>query len=162
MSKSFAETLYPRKLKSFGVGAQLFTVAGLFCIYSLLAYTEYQTTGKMWGYPLSISILFVPIYEELIFRVFILVGLMKFYSIRTSFIISCLLFGLWHLKNIFWLSTPDLLYQMAYATFIFGPIVAYLTLKTKNVWTAIIFHYLNNIIAPFSAAAIAFLAHKIF
>lgn len=144
------EILYPRKIKFFGVSAQIITVAALFVIYTTLSYFEYQKTGTMWGYPLRISILFVPIYEELIFRGFILAGLTKFYSARNSIIISSLLFGLWHLKNIFFISTPDLISQMLYTTFIFGPITTYLTLKTKNVWLAVILHYLNNAIAPFS------------
>ncbi len=154
---TFEEVLYPHKLKFLGVNAQIIAVASLFVIYTLLSYGNYKSTGKMWGYPVSVSILFVPIYEELIFRVFILIGLTKLYSVRSSIIISSLLFGLWHLKNIFWLSTPELLYQMAYAAFLFGPVAAYLTLKTKNVWPAVIFHYLNNAIVPFSVVAVGFL-----
>ncbi len=162
MKQSLGKILYPRKLKFFGVSAQIFTVAALFCIYTILSYFNYKHTGKLWGYPLSVSILFVPIYEEIIFRGFILIGLTKFYSTRTAVVISCLLFGLWHLKNIFWLSGSELAYQMAYAACFFGPIAAYLTLKTKTIWTAIIFHYLNNILAPFSAAVVVFLANKLF
>lgn len=150
MGTKFEEILYPRKLRFFGVSAQIITVVALFVIYTALSYFEYQKTGTMWGYPLRISILFVPIYEEIIFRGFTLAGLTKFYSARNSIIISSLLFGLWHLKNIFFIPTHDLISQMLYTAFIFGPIAAYITLKTKNVWLAVILHYLNNTIAPFS------------
>src|SRR3989344_2126549 len=161
METKLEEILYPRKIKFFGVSAQIIAIAVLFAIYTALSYFEYQKTGMMWGYPLRISILFVPIYEELIFRGFILAGLTKFYSARNSIIISSLFFGLWHFKNIFFIPTHDLVSQMLYTAFIFGPIAAYLTLKTKNVWLAVIFHYLNNMIAPFSSVALALLLQKI-
>ncbi len=160
METKLEEILYPRKIKFFGVSAQIITVLALFTIYTALSYFEYQKTGTMWGYPLRISIFFVPIYEELIFRGLILAGLTKFYSARNSIIISSLIFGLWHLKNIFFIPTHNLISQMLYTAFIFGPIAAYLTLKTKNVWLAVILHYLNNAIAPFSWAIIGLLMLK--
>lgn len=151
MEIKLEEILYPKKLWKLTPGFQIFLVALLFTIYTFVAYSTYQNTDTMFGYPLSISILFVPIYEELIFRGLILIGLMKFYSWKKAIVISSLLFGLWHLKNIFFISQSELIYQMAYTTFIFGPIVAYITLKSKNIWLAVILHYLNNLLAPFSA-----------
>jgi membrane protease YdiL (CAAX protease family) len=154
------EILYPRRIKFFGVGTQVTSVAILFAAYTALSFYQYQSTGTMWGYPLRISILFVPIYEELIFRGVILAGLTRFYSARKAIIISSLLFGLWHFKNIFFISTHDLVSQMLYTALIFGPVAAYLTLRTKNVWLAVILHYLNNMIAPFSAVLLALLLNR--
>jgi membrane protease YdiL (CAAX protease family) len=58
--------------------------------------------------------------------------------------ISSLFFGLWHLKNIFWLTEYNLIHQMLYTGLIFGPITAVLALKTRTVWPGVILHYLNN------------------
>ena len=150
MEIKLEDIFYPKKLWKITPGFQIFLIALLFTIYNFVAYTTYQTTGTMFGYPLSISILFVPIYEEIIFRGFILFGLMKYYSWKKAIIISSLLFGLWHFKNIFFLSQSELIYQILYTAFVFGPIVAYITIKSKNIWLAVIIHYLNNLLAPFS------------
>ncbi|OHB17066.1 MAG: hypothetical protein A2734_01460 [Parcubacteria group bacterium RIFCSPHIGHO2_01_FULL_40_30] len=145
------DVLYPKKFWRITPSFQILIVSILFTIYTLTAYLNYQDTGTMFGYPLSISILFVPIYEEIIFRGFILLGLMKYYSWKKAIIISSLLFGLWHLKNIFFISQisqNELIYKMIYTAFIFGPIMAHITLKSKNIWIAVILHYLNNLLAP--------------
>ncbi len=148
--ENIQEYLYPRKFKHFSVGAQILSVALLFAFYTLYSYFEYRNTGTMFGYPLQISILFAPIYEEVIFRGLILIGLTRFYSVRNSIIISSLLFGLWHFKNIFFIPAPELIHQILYTAFIFGPIVAWITIKTKSIWPAMILHYLNNILIPLS------------
>jgi len=142
------EYLYPRRFKFFSVGVQIFTVALLFAFYTLYLYFGYKATGTMFGYPLRISILFAPIYEEVIFRGIILIGLTRFYPVKNSIVISSLLFGLWHFKNIFFISTPELAHQILYTALIFGPVIAWVTVKTKSIWPAIILHYLNNILAP--------------
>jgi len=116
MEIKLEDIFYPKKLWKITPGFQIFLVALLFTIYILVAYFNYQTTGTMFGYPLSISILFVPIYEEIIFRGLILFGLMKYYSWKKAIVISSLLFGLWHLKNIFFISQSELIYQMLYIT----------------------------------------------
>lgn len=157
MEIKLEEILYPKKLWKITPSFQIFIVVSLFTIYTFIAYTTYQNTGTMFGYPLGVSILFVPIYEEIIFRGFILFGLMKYYSWKKAIIISSLLFGLWHLKNIFFISQSELIYQMIYTAFIFGPIVAYITLKSKNIWLAVILHYLNNLLPSLSILVLGFL-----
>lgn len=135
-------------------GLQIVLISGLFALTTILGFLEYQRTGELFGYPLAISILFVPIYEELIFRGFILRGLSRMYSLKAAIIGSSLLFGLWHLKNIFYLTPPRLAYQMAYAV-VLGLILAYVTVRTKTVWIAVILHYLNNLLAPLSLILLA-------
>lgn len=142
------EVFYPKKLRFFGVSAQIVTVVLLFIAYTILAYLEYEKTGTIFGLPFRAGILFVPIFEEVIFRGIILVGLTRFYSIKNSIIISSLLFGLWHFKNIFVMPMNDVVSQMVYAGLLFGPVVAYITLKTKSIWPGVMLHYLNNILAP--------------
>ena len=145
------EVIYPRPLKYFGVHAQVITIIGLFVLHTLLAFNSYDTTGEIFGYPFFSNVIFTaPIYEELIFRGLLLTALTRFYSIKNVVVISSIIFGLWHLKNIFYYPTDMLIHQIAYAGIIIGPILALITIKTKNVWLSVIFHYLNNIIAPFT------------
>jgi len=101
-------------------------------------------------YPVRVSLFFAPIYEEIIFRGLILAGLMTIYSITTAIIISSILFGIWHLKNIFYLPKNQVIYQMLYTGLIFGPIAAYITVISGAIWIAVIIHQLNNLLAPYS------------
>ncbi len=75
---------------------------------------------------------------------------MKIYSPVAAIIISSLLFGIWHFKNIFFMPPRDVAHQMFYTGVIFGPAMALITLFTGTVWLAVIFHYANNMIAPLS------------
>lgn len=61
-------------------------------------------------------VLFAPIYEEIIFRGLILGALLTQLSKRQAILYSSLLFGAWHLKNIFFLDLDLLTYQMLYTT----------------------------------------------
>jgi membrane protease YdiL (CAAX protease family) len=142
--------------KAFGLTptAQILIISILFSLMTLAGYQQYTTSGTMFGYPLAISLLFVPIYEELIFRGFILGELLNTYSERTSILISCLLFALWHIKNIFWLTPAQLLTQMLMAGLIFGPVTAYITIKKKTLWIGVILHYANNLLAGVNIAGI--------
>lgn len=103
-----------------------------------------KRTGRMDGYGPSVSLLFVPIYEELLFRGLLLNYFRRHYRVVSAIIAVSVLFGLWHLKNIFWLDHQTLLRQIIYTTFFFSPLVCWLTLKTRNVWIAVMIHYLNN------------------
>ncbi len=135
---------------------QIVLIATLFCLTTVLQLREYRRTGKLWvHYPVGTSLLFVPIYEEILFRGLIFVGLMSLYSAPAALVVSSLLFGLWHFKNIFWLNKKDLTYQMLYTGLVFGPIVAYFTLITGTIWLGVIFHYLNNLLAPYSFKELA-------
>lgn len=139
--------LHFRTVFGITLGWQIFVISLLFTLLTVAGYQQYQDTGLMFGYPLSVSILFVPIYEELIFRGILLTELLNHYSEKKSILISSLLFALWHIKNIFWLSPTALLVQIAFAGLVFGPLAAYVTIKMKTVWPAVILHYLNNLLA---------------
>ncbi len=95
------------------------------------------------------------IWEEVAFRGIILVLLLKIYSERTSIIINGVLFGGFHLVNIFtaFLSLIlfgtefnnetiiGVLFQVLYTTFL-GIFLAYLFIKTNSLIPCIIVHYL--------------------
>lgn len=140
-------------------GMQVAIVALLYVVTTLVGYLEYQSKGTMFGYPLSISILFVPIYEEIIFRGLILKEVESRMKWPMAITITSVLFGLWHLKNIFFLSPGHLAYQIAYTGLIVSPILSYITLKTRTVWPAVILHYLNNLLAPLSWMLLELLMH---
>jgi uncharacterized protein len=95
-------------------------------------------------------VLFVPIYEEIIFRGFILGALLAHTSRTRAIVFSSFLFGIWHLKNIFYDPIPQVAYQVAYATLFIGPLFAFLAIRTRTIWPGVILHFLNNLLAPLS------------
>jgi hypothetical protein len=99
----------------------------------------------MMGYAPDVWILFVPVTEEILFRGLILGALEIAYGPVRAVVISSLFFGLWHLKNVFWLTDYQLIHQMLYTGLVFGPITAVLALKTRTIWPGVILHYLNNL-----------------
>lgn len=128
---------------------QAVTIVSIFIFTVLYGYIEFQKTGlTQWGFPVSGFIYFAPIYEEIIFRGFILMALLKYTDTKRAVIYSSLLFGIWHFKNIFFMDTGHLVYQIAYAGLIVGPILAYITIKTKTIWVGVILHSLNNLLVP--------------
>ncbi len=139
----------------FTPGFQIAVITILYLAMIAFAWFDVKQTGLMFGYPIRISILFVPIYEEILFRGLLIMVLLKHYSTKQTIIISSLLFGLWHVKNIFFIDTDYLAKQLIYTTFIFGPATAWLALKLKTIWPGVILHYLNNLLAPLSLGVIA-------
>lgn len=125
---------------------QVIAVVGLFVATVMLTHAEYLAKGTCFGFPgPAFNVLFNPIYEELIFRGWILGALACRRSGVLAIATSSLLFGLVHLRNIYWLDTPRLLQMMASAGFVTGPLFAYVTLRFRSVWPAVILHYLNNL-----------------
>lgn len=127
---------------------QILIISLLFVVTVITQFKAYEKTGKMWGhYPLSTSSFFAAIYEEILFRGLILVGLLQLYPKTVAIVLSSLLFGLWHFKNIFYIPKKQLLYQMLYTGFFFGPLMALVTLATGTIWLAVILHFANNLFA---------------
>lgn len=129
---------------------QIILIVVLFALSLVTQYYRVLKTGKMYGhYPARISILLAPLYEELIFRGLILGTLITTYSPLVSVIITSILFGLWHLKNGFWLPKPLLLRQIIYTGVFFGPLMCVLVILSGSIWPAVILHYINNFFASF-------------
>jgi membrane protease YdiL (CAAX protease family) len=138
------ELLHFRRFGPVGPALQMTLVVGLYVATTLAFARSVRLTGKMLGYDPEVWILFVPITEEILFRGFILGALEIAYGPVRALVISSLVFGLWHLKNVFWLTEYQLIHQMLYTTLVFGPITAALALKTRTIWPGVILHYLNN------------------
>lgn len=128
---------------------QLAVMAVLF-IATIFVVKYFAVDERFLGMPISMMTLLAPLYEEVIFRGLIFGWFARRYDWRIGLIASSLLFGVWHLKNIFWLDTPSLIAQMAWAGLFIGPLLAFVTHKTKSIWPSVIIHQINNIWAPIS------------
>lgn len=135
-----------RRLGPFPASIQMAFVTGLFVATVLLTHAEYAKNGTCFGFAgPAFNVLFCPIYEELIFRGWILGSLAAKRSNGTAILVSSVLFGLVHIRNIYWTETPRLIHMMAYSGLVLGPLFAYVTLRTRSVWPAVMLHYLNNL-----------------
>ncbi len=123
---------------------QITLITVLYVAMTIGYFFSVKATGKMDGYPGSVSLLFVPIYEEAIFRGIILRFFEKKYGFWSAIALSSALFAIWHLKNIFWLQPFQLIHQMVYTGLFFGPVTAFITLKLRSIWPSVAIHYLNN------------------
>ncbi len=126
---------------------QVVAVAGLFVATVLLTHAEYRASGTVFGFPgPAFNVLVNPIYEELVFRGWILGRLARARSAATAVAVSSLLFGLLHLRNIYWLDTATLVRSMLFAGLCLGPLLGYVALRCRSVWPAVILHYANNLL----------------
>jgi membrane protease YdiL (CAAX protease family) len=137
-----------KKIGIFTPTIQIVLLVALFVATSLLANLSYRETGLVFNNPLFTyaSVLFAPVYEEMIFRGLIFSAFLKNSATIKALIYSSILFGLWHIKNIFFMDTSHLASQIVYAGFVFGPLMCYITYKTKTIWIASIVHYANNFV----------------
>jgi membrane protease YdiL (CAAX protease family) len=142
-TNSTFEYFHLRKILRVPALAWLLLVVMTYIATILAWYFDFKITGKMGGHEPNVWMIFVPIYEELIFRG-LLLKYFERYGKVTSIFITSTLFGLWHLKNIFWLDPTSLRDQILYTALIFSPITCFVTQKTKSIWPAVILHYLNN------------------
>jgi membrane protease YdiL (CAAX protease family) len=126
--------------------SQVALVAGSFVATVLCTYAEYRRTKTVFGFPgPGFNVLVAPIYEELIFRGWILGRLVRNRGNGVAIAVSSLLFGLLHLRNIYWLDPEALVRMMAFTGLVAGPVLGYVTLRCRSVWPAVILHYLNNL-----------------
>ena len=135
-----------RDYRYFPVSLQIGAVTLCYLITVYVMQMEYSLRGNVWGYPLTMSMLFTPIIEEILFRGVLLKDFISRYKPHTAVIFSSLLFGLWHYKSIFWLPQQDVLMQMLYTGCIFAPIVSYITIKCRSIWPVVILHFTHNLI----------------
>lgn len=136
----------------FGISplCQYTLIVGLYIASVVLGYQEYMTEGTIQGYVgYYPSIFFVPIYEEVLFRGIILGALLNKKNIWSAIIISSILFGIWHLKNIGYVDVEATITQVLYTMCIIGPILGYVTVKTKSIIPAIIVHYIHNVFVAY-------------
>lgn len=102
-----------------------------------LMQNAFNAQGPVQGIVLIIVIIIgAPLVEELLFRGVLFEELAKIVSIKTTIMLTALIFGLYHF-NI--LQTPN--------TIIMGLVLAYVYHKTKSIKAPIIIHATNNMLA---------------
>ena len=138
-------------LRSWGWITPEVQVSVIVIFFLLQSYqTWYIHEIGLWPYPAEWTQVLAPIFEEVLFRGVILGLCLQRYTVRTAIIISSVLFGLWHFKNIVY-TGPDLsLYQQMIYTTIFGLLLAWITVRLQSLWPAVLLHYANNTLAPLS------------
>jgi membrane protease YdiL (CAAX protease family) len=125
---------------------QIVLIAGLFATTVFATHAEYRSRGTVFGFPgPGFNVLVCPIYEELIFRGWILGRMAHAHAPAIAILGSSLLFGLLHLRNIYWLEPAALARLMLFTGLVLGPLLAWSTLRVRSVWPAVILHYLNNL-----------------
>jgi len=134
-------------------------------VLSIIYYMrEYQLWTQVWWYMYdhSMSVIFAPIYEEVLFRWIILIGLLKIFKNKTQVIIWWgILFWIWHLKNFPFQSIWETVHQVVY-TMLLWFLFTWLALKYKTIWFGVMLHYVNNIfLHPVSWSFIALLSESI-
>lgn len=93
------------------------------------------------------SSLAVSYWEELLFRGLIFGAAASiWHSLWPALIVSSLLFGLFHLRNLWWLSGRQVLVNCLYAGLVFGPIVCLIRWWTGDIYLGIAIHAIHNLI----------------
>jgi membrane protease YdiL (CAAX protease family) len=125
---------------------QAVLVVALFVATVFLTHAEFKAKGTSFGVAgPAFNSLINPIYEELIFRGWILGTLARVRSASVAIAVSSILFGILHVRNIFWLDAEALVRLMIYTGVVLGPILGYVTLRCRSVWPAVCLHYVNNL-----------------
>lgn len=137
---------------------QISLVVSLFLVQSYSAYWLLSKGIDYNGMPVEWSGILAPIYEEMIFRGIILALLLNHYNPFKAILISSLLFGLFHFRNIIYLGLDVSLFYQIFYTFGLGLLFSWITIKTKSIWSAVVLHYTNNIWAPISWMLLGLLA----
>lgn len=136
-----------KRVWNFGVRTQIVLLILAVSAYVALGYTDYLRTGLIFGYPALVSIFIMPIVEEIVFRGLIFVCLVQRFSVMKSIVFSSILFGLFHLKNLLFIEPSQVFTQIFYTGLLVGPILAWVTYKSKSIWPAVILHYMHNVLA---------------
>jgi membrane protease YdiL (CAAX protease family) len=128
--------------------AQIVIMVILYIATGLTQLPFYKKTGKLfYNYPPNSFLVFAPIYEEVIFRGILLMTFMQLYGIVGAVILQSVLFGIWHLRSLLFMPPKRVAIQVLYTGLILGPLFAIITLWTRTIWIAVIFHFLNNFLA---------------
>ena len=91
--------------------------------------------------------------EEYGWRYYLQPLLQKRFGLRKGVLLLGVIWGLWHLPlDFFYYTTPDMgvIYvasQIVTCVFI-GIFLAYVYMKTRNIWVAVAVHYMNNNLIP--------------
>lgn len=152
----FYKSIFKKKFKTLQtefdlkiVGFLLLIVVGIefvnrpfFDFQRMIAYFEHDTIEiysfnytSLNNYMFFSVLIVAPILEELFFRKYLLIELLKKYNVKISLLVSSLCFSLIHID-----SPRNLI-----PTFIFGCVSGIIYLKSKNIRYSILLHFLSNL-----------------
>ncbi|MES2930346.1 MAG: CPBP family intramembrane glutamic endopeptidase [Patescibacteria group bacterium] len=138
-------------LKQIWILSPLAQIVIMVVLYIITGFTQlpfYKKTGKLfYNYPPNSFLIFAPIYEEVIFRGILLVTFTNLYGLVWAIILQSVLFGLWHLRSLLFMSPKRVTIQVLYTGLILGPLFAIITIWAGTIWIAVILHFLNNFLA---------------
>ncbi len=137
------------KLRKIGFLSENLQIVLLVLTYLITVGFYYWTwlqDGTFYGLNPSWHLIFVPFYEEFIFRGFLLGVFHERYGKWPAIFVSSFLFGLWHLKNFAVLDPTTLCQQVLYAGFLIGPFLGWLALRNRSLWPGVMVHTLNNVV----------------
>lgn len=117
---------------------------GVIAVFSLSFTLAFALSGITSLREILILIALAPLAEELFFRGYVLERVGQRPS--EKLMLTSILFGLYHLKNLMLLSPVGLICQVLYAALIIGPILCLARLKTKSLFWPIVLHSFNNLI----------------
>jgi len=96
------------------------------------------------------SALAVAYWEELLFRGLVLGTLLSFsHNMLFTLLGSSILFGLFHLRNLWWATSPAVVRNCLYAGLLFGPIAGGLRWWSGDIYAGIAFHALSNFVSMY-------------
>jgi membrane protease YdiL (CAAX protease family) len=135
-----------RKIGIFTPIHQILSITILALTTAALLYFEMRTPATRLLPATAVALMFAPLKEEIIFRGFIL----RYFEINHSreFAIwaSAILFGLWHVQNIFALDPSFVLVQVLYTTVVGGQVTARIAVHFRTIWPGVVLHYATNLI----------------
>ena len=131
--------------------AQIILMTVIFILTVIVQFRIVKKTGRpSHNYPPNTFLFFAPIYEEVIFRGLLLTTFISLYGVTRAVILTSILFGIWHIRSAFFMPKGKVIAQVLYTGLILGPVFAFITIATGNIWCAVILHFLNNLLAPLS------------
>lgn len=91
------------------------------------------------------SSLAVSYWEEILFRGFIYGGcLLIWHNTVVAVVATSLIFGIFHLRNLWWSSRRQVLFSCLYAALWFGPVAGVLRWWSGDIYLGIALHAVNN------------------
>ena len=141
------EYFYFRRFGFWTPAIQISALVLLCLVTAWVAHFSMTHSGRAIVPVTAVSLMFAPVKEEIIFRGFILRWFELEYSRTIAIWSSCVLFGLWHIQNIFMMEPKFVAWQVLYTMLIGGQITARMALYFKSIWPGAIFHSVTNLIA---------------
>lgn len=129
---------------------QIVIIALLYIFTAFLFYKQYELHGTLFPYPVLVSILLAPLYEEIILRGWIFPALLKRVSKAEAIILTSALSALFLLTNIWNMEPTQLVERFLLMGIVIAPVLCLVTLKTRTVWPAVILRYLINLLLGLS------------